>query len=113
MRQPPVLELREVMRCMELVLRCDSLPNCLVSKNMALCYLIHAAKTATLQRRWPDTEGRSLIGTLRKAWGGEAPFPVAAFVGFLLDWRREMEPEDTAAGESIAMGVAHLLPVLR
>ena len=113
MLQPPVLELREVIRCLELVLRCNSQRNCLVSKTMAVHYLIHAAMTASPQRRWPEAEGRRLIGTLRKAWGEEAPFQVAFFVEFLLDWRREIKPGDTAAEESIAMGVAHLLPVLR
>ena len=113
MLQPPEMELREVMRCLEPVLRCNLQQDFLAAKTAAVQYLMHAARKATMQPRWPEAEGRSLIGTLRKAWGKDAPVALVFFVGFLLEWRREIEPGDTAAEESIAMGVAHLLPVLR
>ena len=113
MLQPPELELREVMRCLEPVLRCNLQQDFLAAKTAAVQYLMQAAKKATMQPRWPEAEGRSLIGTLRKAWGEEAPVVVTFLVRILLDWRRAIEPGDTAAEESIAMGVAHLLPVLR
>lgn len=61
---------------------------------------------------WLDTEGASLIGTLRKAWGDEAPRHLGGFLLELLERGQRLGLESPAAAESCALGVAHLLPVL-
>ena len=66
--------------------------------------------------RWLDVEGASLIGTMGKAWGEEMPHSMASLLRML--FLRQKHPyrppgaEGTAAVESCALGVAHLLPAL-
>lgn len=68
--------------------------------------------TTETKYRWLDAEGASLICTLRKAWGDDAPWSL----GFLLEAivvRGMKDGRDLpAAAESAALGTAHLLPAL-
>ena len=60
---------------------------------------------------WLDAEGGSLIGTLRKAWGNDAPEPLAWILSQLVG-RIFTTEGDPAAAETAALAVAHLLPVV-
>ena len=66
---------------------------------------------------WLDAEGRSLIGTLRKAWGDDAPGHLAAVLQTILVRWLHLEAlggtQLPAATETCALAVAHLLPVLQ
>ena len=60
--------------------------------------------------RWLDAEGASLIGTMRKLWSSEAP---SLWLNtLLLLFERVRDGEDPAVAESLALGIAHLLPPL-
>lgn len=77
-------------------------------KNMAFDYL----GPVILQHRWLEMEGASLIGTLCKVWGEDALFQLTYIVTTLME-QAEQRPSVTAAAESFALGVAHLLPAIR
>lgn len=62
---------------------------------------------------WLDTEGASLIGTLRKVWNEEEPRLRGMLLISLLHRAQTPGIADPAAAlESCALGVAHLLPAL-
>ena len=60
--------------------------------------------------KWLDAEGASLIGTMRKLRGAEAPEALRSLIA-LLSERVKLAPPP-AAVESYAQGVALLLPAL-
>lgn len=72
--------------------------------------------------RWEDMD--SLLKTLRKAWGAQAPSELARFLLIIAErtWyfcgkeaseqRSELSPEPLNAAESFAAGAASLLPSL-
>lgn len=57
-------------------------------------------------------DGASMIGTLRKAWGLDAPPLVGWLVVHLMLWAQQPETEHRDATVSAALGVAHLLPTV-
>lgn len=63
--------------------------------------------------RWLDAQGGSLIRTLGKAWGDEAPAGLMQILRMLVARRGQAGPQQrAAAAESCALAVAHLLPAL-
>ena len=62
--------------------------------------------------RWLDRPGASLIKTLRKVWGDEAPKLLARLCLLLIVRGQICEEESSAAAQSAALAVEHLLPML-
>lgn len=53
-----------------------------------------------------------MIGTLRKAWGDEAPCSLGYLLLIIFMRGYRTQPHSSAAAESAALGAAHLLPAL-
>lgn len=65
-----------------------------------------------ISRSWADAEGASLIRTLGKAWGEEAPLALFALFRPLILRSALVGAQDSAAAETGALAVAYLLPAL-
>ena len=65
--------------------------------------------------KWLDAEGSSLIRTLGKAWGGDAPFILARlFEGLVLRHFKPTAGSEVrpAASQTCSLAVAYILPTL-
>ena len=61
---------------------------------------------------WLDAEGASLIGTLRKAYGNQAPLSLVQLLARLVERAEVLGAGHPAAAETRALCVAHLLPAV-
>lgn len=77
-------------------------------RDNALMLLLHSMAPGVLL----DAEGRSLLRTMGKAWGEEAPPLLAAVFRALFPNTLSTSGGNPAAAESRALAVAHLLPAL-
>jgi hypothetical protein len=71
-----------------------------------------AMDVATPASEWPDVEGASLIGTLRKMWVDDTPWKLAIVLLKITVRKVEVGAELPAAVESCMLGFVHLLPGL-
>ena len=62
--------------------------------------------------RWVDAEGASLIGTLRKSFGNQAPLSLLQLLGKMVERADVLGAGHPAATETRALCVAHLLPAV-
>ena len=61
---------------------------------------------------WLDAEGASMIGTLRKASGNQAPLSLVQLLARLVEQAEVLGAGHPAAAETCALCVAHLLPAV-